>query len=162
VDGDKPAHAILKRQDLIIAPQWSADGKEIVAGVGGFSSLLDFSVGNKKPADPVNGGAQVAIMNADGSGYRLLTSGPYNNAFASFGPDGKSNVYRTVGPDGDGLRIMTLANHSIRKLTGTWDNFAVWSPKATASPLCGGSAATFRSSLSTPMAQARSSSRISG
>jgi Tol biopolymer transport system component len=129
VDGDKPAQAILKRQDLIIAPQWSADGKEIVVAVGGFSSFLDFAVGNKKPADPVNGGAQVAILNADGSGYRVLTSGPNNNAFASFAPDGKSIVYRTVGPDGDGLRIITLADQSIRKLTGTWDNFAVWSPK---------------------------------
>ncbi len=73
--------------------------------------------------------AALYLSGADGSGYRVLTSGLNNNAFASFAPDGKSIVYRTVGPDGDGLRIMTLADHSIRKLTGTWDNFAVWSPK---------------------------------
>ena len=51
------------RPDLIIAPQWSADGKQIAAGVGLFSSFLDFARGDKKPVDAVNGGAQVA-MNA--------------------------------------------------------------------------------------------------
>ena len=129
IDEDKPAYSILHRDDLILAPQWSADGKQIVVGVGAFTGFLNFNVGNKKPSDPVNGGAQVAMLNADGSGYHLLTSGHNNNAFPSFAPDGKSIVYRTLGPDGDGLRIMTLADQSVRKLTGTWDNFAVWSPK---------------------------------
>jgi Tol biopolymer transport system component len=129
MEDGKPARSILKRPDLILAPSWSPDGKQIVVGVGSFKGFLDFTVGNKNPADPVNGGAQVALLNADGSGYRLLTSGRNNNAFASFAPDGKSIVYRTIGPDGDGLRIMNLADHSIRKLTGVWDNFAVWSPK---------------------------------
>ncbi len=129
VDGDQPARSILKRNDLILGPQWSPDGKQIVVGVGNFSSFLEFTVGNKKPSDPVNGGGQVAILNADGSGYRVLTSGANNNAFASFAPDGKSIVYRTFGPEGDGLRIMRLGDHSVRKLTDTWDNFAVWSPK---------------------------------
>jgi TolB protein len=128
-DGDKPLRPILKHPELILGPQWSSDGKQIVVGVGSFKGFLDFTVGNKHAADPVNGGAQVALLNADGSGYRVLTSGHNNNAFPSFAPDGKSIVYRTVGPEGQGLRIMSLADHSIRKLTGTWDNFAIWSPK---------------------------------
>ena len=45
-----------------------------------------------------------AFVNADGSGFHLVTSGNSNNAFASFGPDGKHIVYRTTGPDADGLR----------------------------------------------------------
>ena len=43
--------------------------QRIVVGVGLFSSFLDFTVGNKKPVDPVNGGAQVALLNADGSDF---------------------------------------------------------------------------------------------
>ena len=130
IDEGKPAHAILHRDDaLILAPQWSADGKEIVAGVGRFTGFLDFTVGNKKTFDPVNGGARVAILNADGSGYRELTSGANNNAFASFAPDGKQIVYRTIGPEGLGLRIMNLADKSVTKLTSVWDNFPLWSPK---------------------------------
>lgn len=130
VDAGKPAHAILHRDDaLILAPQWSADGRELVAGVGRFTGFLDFTVGNKKTFDPVNGGARVAILNADGSGYRELTSGANNNAFASFAPDGKRIVYRTIGPEGLGLRIMNLADKSVTRLTNVWDNFPLWSPK---------------------------------
>ena len=129
IDEGKPAHAILHRDELILAPQWSADGKQIVAGVGRFTGFLDFTVGNKKSFDPVNGGARVAILNADGSGYRELTTGANNNAFASFAPDGKHIVYRTIGPEGLGLRVMNLADKSVTKLTSVWDNFPLWSPK---------------------------------
>ena len=84
---------------------------------------------DKKPIDPVNGGAQVGIVNADGTGFHLVTSGSNNNAFASFAPDGKHIVYRTPGPDGEGLRIMNLEDHSVTALTDEYDNFPVWSPR---------------------------------
>lgn len=129
IDENKPAHSILHRDDLILAPQWSPDGKQIVVGVGAFTGFLNFTVGNKKPSNPVNGGAQVAILNADGTGYRTLTAGANNNAFAAFAPDGARIVYRTLGPEGMGLRIMTLADKSVTKLTSAWDNFPLWSPK---------------------------------
>ena len=129
VDEGKEARLIHHEKGLILAPSWSPDGKQIVVGVGLFSAFLDFEVGNKKPVDPVNGGAQVAILNADGSGYHAITAGPNNNAFASFGPDGKHVVYRTVGPDGEGLRIMNLDDHSVTALTDGYDNFPVWSPR---------------------------------
>ena len=114
---------------MILGPSWSPDGKQIVVGVGSFTSFLDFAAGNKKPMDPINGGAQVGIVNADGSGFHLITSGISNNAFASFGPDGKHIVYRTTGPDVDGLRIMNLDDETVKVLTNDWDNFPVWSPR---------------------------------
>ena len=129
IDEGKPARGILDQTGLILAPSWSPDGKQIVVGVGSFTSFLDFAAGPKKPIDPVNGGAQVGIVNADGSGFRLITSGNSNNAFASFAPDGKHIVYRTTGPDADGLRIMNLDDRSITVLTNEWDNFPVWSPR---------------------------------
>jgi Tol biopolymer transport system component len=129
VDEGKPGRSILEQKGLILAPSWSPDGKRIVVGVGQFSAFLDFEIGNKKPVDPVNGGAQVAVLNADGSDFHFITSGPNNNAFASFGPDGKHIVYRTAGPDGDGLRIMNLEDHSVKTLTDEYDNFPVWSPR---------------------------------
>ena len=125
----KPPRSILERPDLILAPQWSADGKKLAMGVGLFTSFMDFTAGNKKPVDAVNGGAQVAIINDDGSGFQELTSGANNNAFPSFAPDGKHLVYRTLGPEGQGLRVMTLADHSTVKLTAEWDNFPLWSPR---------------------------------
>jgi TolB protein len=129
IDGDKPAHAILERTDLILGPQWSPDGKRIVVGVGGFTSFLDFAAGGKKPNDSVNGGAEMAILNADGSDFHFVTSGPNNNAFGSFSPDGKHLVYRTAGPEGEGLRIMNLGDHLVTALTNEYDNFPLWSPR---------------------------------
>lgn len=114
---------------LILAPQWSPDSKQMVFGIGLFSAFLDFTIGEKKPFDPVNGGAQVGMINADGSGFHLVTSGPNNNAFPSFSPDGKHIVYRTMGASEQGLRIMNLDDHSIMQLTQEWDNFPIWSPK---------------------------------
>ena len=125
----KPGRAILEQKGLILAPSWSPDGKQIVAGVGIFTAFLDDESGARKPIDPINGGAQVGIVNADGSGFHLITSGNSNNAFASFAPSGKHIVYRTTGPDGDGLRIMNLDDHTIKVLTNEWDNFPVWSPR---------------------------------
>jgi Tol biopolymer transport system component len=129
VEDGKPAQTIMQRKDLILGPQWSPDGKQIVVGVGGFTSFLDFAAGGMKPVDPVNGGAEVGILNADGSGFRVLTAGVNNNAFASFSPDGKQIVYRTAGPEGQGLRIMNLEDGSIKVLTDKYDNFPVWSSR---------------------------------
>jgi TolB protein len=128
-DEGKPPHAILKRKDLILAPQWSPDGKQIAVGVGKFTDFLNFEIGGKELVPPADGGAQVAMLNANGSDFHLVTSGPDNNAFASFAPDGKHIVYRTQGPDGSGLRIMDLETHSVKVLTHGWDNFPQWSPR---------------------------------
>lgn len=128
-DEGKEPESVLTRKELLLAPSWSPDGKQIVIGAGDFSSFLDSEVGDKKPVDPANGGAQVAIVNADGSGFQRITSGPNNNAFASFAPDGRHIVYRTQGPDGSGLRIMSLDDRSVKTLSDEYDNFPTWSPR---------------------------------
>jgi len=125
VEEGKPARSILERQDLILGPRWSPDGRSIIFGVGGFPLFEPFGSEGNKPAGP----AQVGVMNADGSGFHLITSGPNSNAFPSFAPDGDRIVYRTTGPDGRGLRVMNLEDHSITVLTKDYDNFPVWSPR---------------------------------
>ena len=128
--GDSPPKPVLESKDeLIIAPQWSPRGDTVIFGIGKFASFLDFAIGAKKPVDPVNGGAQIATINPDGSGFRTITSGANNNGFASYSPDGDRIVYRTMGPEGDGLRIMNLKDRTVTPLTAEYDNFPVWSPR---------------------------------
>jgi len=114
----------------VLAPQWSPRGDKIIFGVGTFNAFFNGFHGLfLKPEDRAEGGAQIAIVNPDGSGFQQVTSGPANNAFPSFAPDGGRFVYRTFGPDGDGLRIMDLETRAATWLTHGYDNFPLWSPR---------------------------------
>ncbi len=114
----------------VMAPGFSPAGDTILFGIGtynlffnGFNGLL------LKSGDRVEGGAQIGIVNADGSGFHEVTSGVNNNGFPSMAPDGKRFVYRSFGPDGEGLRIMNLETKAITRLTEGYDNFPLWSPR---------------------------------
>jgi Tol biopolymer transport system component len=124
INEDGADRTILEKPDLMLAPSWSPDGSQIVFGIGKFTGFNE----SMDPVDRINGGAQVAIVNADGSGFHVVTSGPNNNAFPSFSPDGKRIVYRTTNLSEQGLRILNLADGSSAQLTEGWDNFPVWSP----------------------------------
>jgi Tol biopolymer transport system component len=125
VDEGKPARAILERKEDMLGPQWSPDGRQIVFGIGRFALFN----GGEKAMNAPNGEEQLGIVNVDGSGFHLITAGANKDAFPSFAPDGKHIVYRTTGPEGEGLRILSLEDHSIAALTNDYDNFPVWSPR---------------------------------
>ena len=100
---------------------WSPDGKQLVFGFGAF-----FGGRNQRPA-------QIMIMNADGSNVRPLTENLPNAGFPNWSPDGKSIVYRVWGYDDKkveqrGLRLMNLADRSVKVLSTEWDNFPFFSP----------------------------------
>jgi TolB protein len=114
----------------VLGPQWSVKGDQIIFGIGHFGAFFngfhDLFLG--KP-DRVDGGAQIAMINVDGSGFRELTTGPNNNGFPSMSPDGTRVVYRTFGPAGEGLRILNISTKAIATLTDGYDNFPLWSPR---------------------------------
>jgi Tol biopolymer transport system component len=114
----------------ILGPQWSPDGQRIIFGLGVFNAFFNGFQGLfLKPADRTEGGAQIGIVNADGSGFQQLTSGPNNNGFPSMSLDGRRFVYRTFGPDGNGLRIMDVGTKTVTTLSSGYDNFPLWSPR---------------------------------
>lgn len=115
----------------VLAPQWSPRGDAIIFGVGVFDAFFNGFHGLfVKPGDRAEGGAQIAIIRPDGTGYREVTSGPNNNGFPSMAPDGRRFVYRSFGPEGEeGLRIKDLDTGTITTLTRGYDNFPLWSPR---------------------------------
>jgi TolB protein len=114
----------------VMAPSWSPAGDKIVFGIGVYNLFFNgFNGGVLSRADRVEGGAQIAMVNADGSGYHEVTSGANNNGFPSMAPDGKRIVFRSFGPDGEGLRIMNLETKAVTTLTDGYDNFPLWSPR---------------------------------
>jgi TolB protein len=114
----------------ILGPQWSPSGDAIVFGIGSYNAFFNGFHGLfLKPEDRVEGGAQIAMVKPDGTGFRELTTGPNNNSFPSMAPDGKRLVFRTFGPDGEGLRILDLTTNKVATLTNGYDNFPLWSPR---------------------------------
>jgi len=114
----------------ILGPQWSPDGERIIFGLGVFNAFFNGFQGQfLKPGDRAEGGAQIAIVNADGTGFSQLTSGPNNNGFPSMSPDGRRIAYRTFGPEGSGLRVMEVDTKHTTTVTDGYDNFPLWSPR---------------------------------
>jgi Tol biopolymer transport system component len=114
----------------VMAPSWTPSGDKILFGIGVYNLFFNgFNGLVLKSEDRTEGGAQIAMVNADGTGFHEVTSGVNNNGFPSMAPDGKRFVYRSFGPDGEGLRIMNLETKAVTKLTEGYDNFPLWSPR---------------------------------
>ena len=113
-DGTSPQR-IYRASGSAMAPQWSADGQWIVFGAGHY--FLD----RVRPA-------QVMVVRPDGSDARPITTGPGNAGFPGFSPDGTQVVYRFWTDTAGGLRVVDLADGTVRTLTTGYDNFPVWSP----------------------------------
>ena len=115
-DGAGPRTLFDAGGKLTVFPSWSPDGKHIVFSMGAFFD---------RPRKP----GQVAMINADGSGLRMLTEGEASSGFPSWAPDGKRIVYRVAGKGEQGLRILSLEDGKVTKLTTEYDNFSAWSPR---------------------------------
>jgi len=122
----------------VLAPQWSPHGDRIIFSVGTFGAFFNgfntrfsgFGGPVQKPAPRAEGGAQVAMINADGSGFREITTGEDNSAFPSMAPDGVRVVYRSFAANGGGgLKIVNIETKAVTTLTRGYDNFPLWSPR---------------------------------
>jgi Tol biopolymer transport system component len=103
-----------------LSPVWSPQGDRIAFALGRFfQSVLG-------PAS-----ADIAVMQSDGTGMKILTAGPGNRGFPGWSPDGKSIVYRSSGETSNGLFIINVESGETKKLTdgSAKDNFPAWSPR---------------------------------
>ena len=114
-DGADPRR-IYRGDGSAMSPQWSHDGEWIVFGDGGY-----FGARRTRPG-------RVMMVRPDGSDPHAVTEGPLNAGFPSISPDGDEVVYRVWGDTAEGLRIVSLADGTVRTLTTGYDNFPAWSP----------------------------------
>jgi Tol biopolymer transport system component len=107
-------------EKTLMGLDWSRDGQWITFGAGTF-----FSAGR------IHNPARIMIIKPDGSGQKVLTSGPGNAGFPSWSPDGKQIAYRFWTTEGSagGLRIVDVKTGIVRTLTTEWDMLPAWSPK---------------------------------
>ena len=115
-DGSNRATLVERKGVSAFSPAWSSDGKQIAFSLGVYFRA------DGRPR------AEVAVINADGTGFRPLVSDESNNGFPSWSPDGRQIVYKKDGH----LVVLTLATNESRNLTqpgAQRDNFPQWSPK---------------------------------
>jgi Tol biopolymer transport system component len=119
-DGSQPSVFVKGGDKSALGPVWSPSGDRVAFALGQFF-----------PQQLGPAIADIAVVNRDGSGLKILTDGSGNAGFPSWSPDGSQIVYRAAGKDRLGLYIVTVATGAVRALTAdsSHDNFPAWSPK---------------------------------
>jgi Tol biopolymer transport system component len=119
-DGSQQSVFVAGGDKIALGPVWSSAGDRVAFALGHFFQMLNGTAI-----------ADIAVVNRDGTGLKLLTDGTANSGFPSWSPDGRELVYRASGKDSKGLFIMNLATGAVRALTpgSSHDNFPAWSPK---------------------------------
>ena len=125
-DGASHTVAFSHETASALAPMWSPTGDRLVFGLGEFFQGV---FGRGAGPEEQRRGADIAMVAADGSGFRKLTTGG-NRGFPSWAPDGRRVVYRALRAEGKGLVILDVTTGEERQLTATSfnDNFPAWSP----------------------------------
>ena len=103
-----------------LGPVWSPKGDRVA-----------FGLGINQPRPGHFGPAQIAVVSADGSGFRRLSPDDDGNyQFPSWSPDGKRLVVRVAGPTSKGLSILDADSGRMTMLTpdSGADNLPSWSP----------------------------------
>ena len=119
-DGSRRSVFFSHAEKSALGPVWSADGSQVAFTLGQvFQSMRGPAI------------ADIAVVDRDGGGLKLLTDGKGNFGFPSWSPDGREIVYRSSTKDSMGLFIVTVASGEVRPLTSgsSHDNFPAWSPK---------------------------------
>jgi TolB protein len=102
---------------FILAADWSPDGTKIAAPTGTNSG------------SPDTDGAQIEVMNADGSDAKVLTAMPGWNWYPSWSPDGKQIAFASSSANGESssIEVMNADGSGVKRITrGPFDLAPSW------------------------------------
>jgi Tol biopolymer transport system component len=102
---------------FILAADWSPDGSQIAAPTG------------TNGGGPDTDGAQIEVMNADGSGSKVLTSLPGWNWYPSWSPDAKQIAFASSSANGasSSIQVMNADGSGVKRITrGPFDVAPSW------------------------------------
>ena len=121
IDANGSGRSVLFRdvERSAVCPVWSPQGDKIAFGIGRFFQMLKGrAVGD------------IALINSDGTGLKILTDGSGNFGFPSWAPNGRQIVYRSSDGVNRGLLVMDVDTRVTKPLItgGNADNFPSWSP----------------------------------
>jgi TolB protein len=120
-DGSQPRVVFTDEKRNALAPAWSPSGDRLAFGLGGFFQ----AIGGAASAD-------LAVVDADGQHFALLTENQGNVGMPSWSPDARRLVFRVGTKGSSALSIIDLEQRTISPLTEAGrarDNFPAWSPK---------------------------------
>jgi TolB protein len=117
-DGTQASVLFTDPEKSALAPSWSRQGDRIAFGLGQFFQNL------QGPAQ-----ADIAVIDTQGVGLRILTHGGGNFGFPDWSPDGRHLVYRQAGAV-RALDVLDLDTGASRVLLSgpAHYNFPSWSP----------------------------------
>jgi TolB protein len=101
----------------ILGADWSPDGTKIAAPTGTTGGSVETS------------GAQIEVMNADGSGSKVLTNLPGWNWYPSWSPDAKQIAFASSSADGESssIQVMNADGSGVKRITrGPFDLAPSW------------------------------------
>ncbi len=101
----------------ILAADWSPDGTKIAAPTGTTGGTVETS------------GAQIEVMNADGSGSKVLTNLPGWNWYPSWSPDAKQIAFasRSANGESSSIQVMNADGSGVKRTTrGPFDLAPSW------------------------------------
>jgi Tol biopolymer transport system component len=135
------------------APAWSPDGSHIALHPRGAAIEIVSSAGGpvrflrpKSPADVVTSGVdslgsgwlvaahtrsrdlELALVRADGSGFRALTRNTFDDVDPVWSPDGRTILFARLGASRHGLYTMSTDGGAVHRLTDGADRAPAFSP----------------------------------